>query len=257
MKLLVATGAWVIGIIESFGKMTYFAGQIATASVNPFRGHRLLEELYRIGVRSLGIILLSGFVVGAVLGLQGYTNLSRFGAEDLLGSGVALILIRELGPVVTSLLVTGRAGSSITAGIGAMNTTEQLDGLRMMSVNPIGFVVAPNALAMIVAMPLLSALFIISGLAGGYMIGSALLGVDPGRYLSGIESVITFRKDIGGSLLKSVIFGTLVALISTYKGYTAERNSQGVSDATTNTVVIGSVWTLVLNYFFTAIWSVR
>lgn len=255
MKPILGLGAWAIGLLEALGQFTYFAGQIGLSALNPFRGRRLVEELYRIGVRSLAIILLSGFVVGAVLGLQGYTSLSRFGAEDLLGSGVALVLIRELGPVVTSLLVTGRAGSSITAGIGAMNATEQLDGLRMMSVNPIGFVVAPNALAMVLAMPLLSALFIVSGLFGGYVVGSQLLGVDPGRYMTGIEDVITFRDDIAGSLLKSLIFGVLVALVSTYKGYTAERNAQGVSDATTNTVVIGSVWTLVLNYFFTALWS--
>ncbi len=255
MKLLVGLGAWTVGVVEALGQLAHFAGQIVLAAFNPFRGRRLLEELYRIGVRSLGIILLSGFVVGAVMGLQGYTSLSRFGAQELLGSGVALVLIRELGPIVTSLLVTGRAGSSITAGIGAMNATEQLDGLRMMSVNPIGFVVAPNAMAMILAMPLLSALFIISGLLGGYVVGSELLGVDPGSYLTGIESVITFRNDVAGSLLKSLIFGTLVALISTYKGYTAERNAQGVSDATTNTVVIASVWTLVLDYFFTALWS--
>ena len=255
MKLLAGLGAWTLGLLEALGQISHFAGQIVLSALNPFRGRRLVEELYRIGVRSLAVILLSGFVVGAVMGLQGYTTLSRFGAEDLLGSGVALVLIRELGPVITSLLVTGRAGSSITAGIGAMNATEQLDGLRMMSVNPIGFVVAPNAMAMILAMPLLSALFIISGLLGGYVVGSELLGVDPGSYLTGIERVITFRKDVAGSLLKSLIFGTLVALISTYKGYTAERNAQGVSDATTNTVVIGSVWTLVLNYFFTALWS--
>ncbi len=255
MKLLAGLGAWTLGLLEALGQISHFAGQIVLSALNPFRGRRLVEELYRIGVRSLAVILLSGFVVGAVMGLQGYTTLSRFGAEDLLGSGVALVLIRELGPVITSLLVTGRAGSSITAGIGAMNATEQLDGLRMMSVNPIGFVVAPNAMAMIVAMPLLSALFIISGLLGGYVVGSQLLGVDPGRYLTGIESVITFRDDVAGSLLKSLIFGTLVALVSTYKGYTAERNAQGVSDATTNTVVIASVSTLVLNYFFTALWS--
>ncbi len=255
MKLLAGLGAWTLGLLEALGQISHFAGQIVLSALNPFRGRRLVEELYRIGVRSLAVILLSGFVVGAVMGLQGYTTLSRFGAEDLLGSGVALVLIRELGPVITSLLVTGRAGSSITAGIGAMNATEQLDGLRMMSVNPIGFVVAPNAMAMIVAMPLLSALFIISGLLGGYVVGSQLLGVDPGRYLTGIESVITFRDDVAGSLLKSLIFGTLVALVSTYKGYTAERYAQGVSDATTNTVVIASVWTLVLDYFFTALWS--
>ena len=255
MKLLAGLGAWTLGLLEALGQISHFAGQIVLSALNPFRGRRLVEELYRIGVRSLAVILLSGFVVGAVMGLQGYTTLSRFGAEDLLGSGVALVLIRELGPVITSLLVTGRAGSSITAGIGAMNATEQLDGLRMMSVNPIGFVVAPNAMAMIVAMPLLSVLFIISGLLGGYVVGSQLLGVDPGRYLTGIESVITFRDDVAGSLLKSLIFGTLVALVSTYKGYTAERYAQGVSDATTNTVVIASVWTLVLDYFFTALWS--
>jgi len=252
---VIGLGAWTVKVIGAFGRMTSFAVQTAVASMRPFRGRRLVEELYRIGVRSLVIILLSGFVVGGVLGLQGYTSLARFGAEDLLGSGVALILIRELGPVVTSLLVTGRAGSSIAAGIASMNATEQLDGLRMMSVNPLGFVVAPNALAMILAMPLLSALFILSGLLGGYTVGSQLLGVDPGRYLTGIETVTTFEDDVAGSLLKALIFGVLVALISTYHGYTASRNAQGVSDATTNTVVIGSVTTLVVNYFFTALWS--
>jgi phospholipid/cholesterol/gamma-HCH transport system permease protein len=252
---VIGLGAWTVKVIGAFGRMTSFAVQTAVASMRPFRGRRLVEELYRIGVRSLVIILLSGFVVGGVLGLQGYTSLARFGAEDLLGSGVALILIRELGPVVTSLLVTGRAGSSIAAGIASMNATEQLDGLRMMSVNPLGFVVAPNALAMILAMPLLSALFILSGLLGGYTVGSQLLGVDPGRYLTGIETVTTFEDDVAGSLLKALIFGVLVALISTYHGYTADRNAQGVSDATTNTVVIGSVTTLVVNYFFTALWS--
>jgi len=255
VNAILGLGGWTVQIIGAFGRMTSFAAQTAVASMRPFRGRRFVEELYRIGVRSLVIILLSGFVVGGVLGLQGYTSLSRFGAEDLLGSGVALVLIRELGPVVTSLLVTGRAGSSIAAGIASMNATEQLDGLRMMSVNPLGFVVAPNALAMILAMPLLSALFILMGLLGGYMVGSQLLGVDPGRYLTGIETVTTFEDDIAGSLLKSLIFGVLIALISTYHGYTANRNAQGVSDATTNTVVIGSVTTLVVNYFFTALWS--
>jgi len=233
-----------------------FAGAIVRAIVAPpLRGRRLLRAVFDAGVLSIALVCGAGFAVGMVLGLQGYTTLVRFGAQESLGAVVGLILIRELGPVFTGLLVIGRAGSATTAEIGAMVSTQQLDGLRMMSVNPIGFVVAPNAMAMILAMPLLSALFIISGLLGGYVVGSELLGVDPGSYLTGIERVITFRKDVAGSLLKSLIFGTLVALISTYKGYTAERNAQGVSDATTNTVVIGSVWTLVLNYFFTALWS--
>src|SRR6185369_14602462 len=167
----------------------------------------------------LTIICVSGTAVGAVLGLQGYNTLIRFGAAESLGAVVGLSLIRELGPVLTALLATGRAGSATTAEIGAMVASEQLDGLRMMAVDPVHFVVAPKAVAMVTVMPLLSALFIVFGLFGGYLVGVTLMGLDAGRYMTSLESAVVFSDDVVGSLLKALVFGVLVGLIATYRVY--------------------------------------
>jgi phospholipid/cholesterol/gamma-HCH transport system permease protein len=164
--------------------------------------------------------------------------------------------VRELGPVLTALLVTGRAGSAMAAEIASMVTTEQLDGLRMMSVDPIDFVVKPKALAMLIAMPMLNALFIVLALFGGYLVGVKLLGVDGGTYVSSMEGAINLEDDIAGTLLKSVIFGALVGMIATYRGYTSEPTSAGVSASTTGTVVTGSVAILLFDYVITALWGV-
>ena len=249
-------GRRTVSVVEDVGGLGVFAAQTLVCALSaPFRVHRLVAEIFNVGVLSLVVVCLSGFVVGGVLGLQGYTTLSRFGATSALGPVVGLTLIRELGPVFTALLVTGRAGSAIAAEIGTMVATEQLDGLRMMSVDPIDFVVAPKTVAMVLAMPLLSALFIVFGLFGGYVVGVALLGVDGGSYLSGLESSIDFSKDVVGSFLKSVVFGVLVGLIATYRGYTARPSAEGISRATTDTVVIASVTTFVFDYFITALWG--
>ena len=215
-----------------------------------------MDELYGVGVLSLAIVCISGISVGMVLGLQGYNTLVRFGAEESLGAVVGLSLIRELGPVLTALLVTGRAGSAIAAEISSMVVTQQLDGLRMMSIDPLDLIVAPKALAMVVAMPLLSALFIVLGLGGGYLVGVFFLGVDGGNYVTSLEGAIEFSNDVMGSLVKALVFGVLVALIATYKGITAEPHSAGVSRATTSTVVIASVSILIFDYFITALWGV-
>jgi phospholipid/cholesterol/gamma-HCH transport system permease protein len=197
-----------------------------------------------------------GTAVGAVLGLQGYNTLSRFGAAESLGAVVGLSLIRELGPVLTALLATGRAGSATAAEIGSMVASEQLDGLRMMSVDPVHFVVTPKALAMVAVMPLLSVLFILFGLFGGYLVGVRLMGVDGGAYVSSLESAVVFSDDVLGSLLKAFVFGILVGLIATYRGYTSAPTSAGVSAATTSTVVVASVTILIFDYFITALWGV-
>ncbi|HVN85967.1 MAG TPA: MlaE family lipid ABC transporter permease subunit, partial [Candidatus Binatia bacterium] len=194
--------------------------------------------------------------VGMVLGLQGYNTLVRFGAENSLGAVVGLSLIRELGPVLTALLATGRAGSATAAEIGTMVATEQLDGLRMMSINPIHLVVMPKTLAMIAVMPLLSALFIVFGLAGGYFVGVVLMGVDGGTYVSSLQNAVDYYDDVAGSLLKALVFGVLVGLIATYRGYTCAPTSAGVSSATTSTVVVASVSVLIFDYFITALWGV-
>jgi phospholipid/cholesterol/gamma-HCH transport system permease protein len=222
----------------------------------PVRVGRFVDELYKLGVLSLIIICLCGTAVGAVLGLQGYNTLIRFGAADSLGAVVGLALIRELGPVLTALLVTGRAGSATAAEIGTMVVTEQLDGLRMMSVDPVHYVVTPKALAMIVAMPMLSALFTVFGIFGGYVIGVRVMGLDAGRYMTSLEDAVDFSHDVAGSLLKAAAFGVLVGLIATYRGYTTEPTSAGVSSATTSTVVIASVTILMFDYIITALWGV-
>jgi phospholipid/cholesterol/gamma-HCH transport system permease protein len=257
LALLQRLGDSVVRSVTALGSFSVFTIQVARTSRRlPFRIRRCLDELYNVGVLSLAIVCVSGTAVGMVLGLQGYNTLVRFGAEESLGAVVGLSLIRELGPVLTALLVIGRAGSAITAEISAMVATEQLDGLRMMSVDPLDFVVAPKSLAMIIAMPLLSALFIVLGLFGGYVAGVLVLGVDGGSYLTSLESAIDFSNDVLGSFTKALVFGVLVALIATYRGYTAEPHSAGVSAATTSTVVTASVSTLIFDYFITALWGV-
>ena len=250
-------GLRTVTLIAHLGRLAAFVAEIArNASRPPWRMRRFVDEVYDVGVLSLAIVCLSGATVGAVLGLQGYVTLSRFGAEGSLGAVVGLSLVRELGPVLTALLVTGRAGSAMAAEIASMVTTEQLDGLRMMSVDPIDFVVKPKALAMLFAMPMLNALFIVLALFGGYLVGVQLLGVDGGTYVSSMESAINLEDDIAGTLLKSLIFGALVGMIATYRGYTSEPTSAGVSAATTGTVVTGSVAILLFDYVITALWGV-
>ena len=257
MNALQDLGLRTVSLVAHLGRLAAFVLQIGQNAVRPpWRVQRLVEEVYDTGVLSLAIVCLSGATVGAVLGLQGYVTLSRFGAEGSLGAVVGLSLVRELGPVLTALLVTGRAGSAMAAEIASMVTTEQLDGLRMMSVDPIDFVVKPKALAMLIAMPMLNALFIVFALFGGYLVGVKLLGLDGGTYVSSMENAINFEDDIAGTLLKSVIFGLLVGMIATYRGYTSEPTSAGVSAATTGTVVTGSVAILLFDYIITALWGV-
>ncbi|GIW41404.1 MAG: ABC transporter permease [Candidatus Binatia bacterium] len=255
--LLRSIGAAAVRFTQELGAMAFFAAEILLAVVTPpVRIRPFLDELYKLGVLSLLIICLSGAVVGMVLGLQGYNTLVRFGAAESLGAVVGLSLIRELGPVLTALLATGRAGSATAAEIGTMVATEQLDGLRMMSVNPVHLVVTPKALAMTAVMPLLSALFIVCGIFGGYLVGVVLMGLDGGTYLTSLETNVDFVDDVLGSLLKALVFGALVGLVATYRGYTAAPTSAGVSSATTSTVVVGSVTILVFDYFITALWGV-
>jgi phospholipid/cholesterol/gamma-HCH transport system permease protein len=246
-----------VRFVDQLGKLAVFTARIAGAAGRPpVRVRLFVQAIFDIGVLSLIIICVSGTAVGMVLGLQGYNTLVRFGAEQSLGAVVGLSLVRELGPVLTALLTTGRAGSATAAEIGTMVATEQLDGLRMMSVDPIDFVVTPKALAMVAAMPLLSALFIVFGLFGGYLVGVGLMGVDGGTYVSSLQSSVDFVDDVLGSLLKALVFGILVGLIATYRGYTSAPTSAGVSAATTSTVVVASVSILIFDYFITALWGV-
>src|SRR5262245_24514987 len=247
----------VMRFVADLGRLAAFSANVARALVTPpVRLRAFMDELFKLGVLSLVIICVCGLAVGMVLSLQGYNTLVRFGATESLGAVVGLSLIRELGPVLTALLATGRAGSATTAEIGTMVATEQLDGLRMMSIDPVHLVVAPKAMAMVVVMPLLSALFICCGLFGGFLVGVKLMGVDSGAYIISLESAVDFRDDIGGTLLKAHSFGVLVGFIATYRGYTSATTSAGVSAATTSTVVVASVSILISGYFVTALWGV-
>jgi len=252
-----AIGRAALGFVAQLGGMARFTGMLGRALVTPpVRVRPFVNELFKLGVLSLVIICVSGVAVGMVLGLQGYNTLVRFGAEQSLGAVVGLSLVRELGPVLTALLATGRAGSATAAEIGTMVTTEQLDGLRMMSVDPVDFVVAPRAVAMTLVMPLLTALFIACGVFGGYFVGVHLMGLDGGIYFSSLESAVVFREDVAQSLVKALVFGALVGLIATWRGYTSAPTSAGVSTATTSTVVVSSVTILLFDYVITSLWGV-
>ncbi|MAI27778.1 MAG: ABC transporter permease [Spirochaeta sp.] len=250
-------GAFVNQGLMGMGQTAVF-GVVVLRSlfVPPLRGRAIVAAIYDSGVLSLALICASGLTVGFVLGLQLYYTLSRFGAESSLGTAVGLALIRELGPVLTGLLVTGRAGSATCAEIGSMKATDQLDGLRMMAIDPIHFVVMPRAIAIVLVMPLLSALFILFGIGGAYLIGVELLGLDGGSYVSSLESAVVFSEDVLQSLVKALAFGVLLALIATYRGYTCEPNAAGVSRATTSTVVTTSVCILLADYILTSLWGV-
>ncbi|MCH8132048.1 MAG: ABC transporter permease [Myxococcales bacterium] len=252
-----ALGHRSVDFVTDLGRITRFTLQIVRALLMPrYRVRRTIDAVFDSGVLSLAIICLSGITVGAVLGLQGFYNLSRFGAEGSLGAVVGISLVRELGPVLTALLFTGRAASAVAAEIASMVTTGQLDGLRMMSVDPIDFIVSPKALGMLLVLPLLNALFISFAFFGAYLVGVSYLGLDGGQFLTTLESSMTFENDIAVSLLKSFVFGVLVSIIATYRGYTSLPTAEGVSAATTGTVVVASTAILLTDYAITALWGV-
>lgn len=212
-----------------------------------------IREIYFTGVLSLIVILVSGLFVGMVLALQGYDTLQRYGSSEALGVLVALSLVRELGPVVAGLLFASRAGSAVTAEIGLMKATEQLSAMEMMAVNPIARVVAPRFWGGVISMPLLAALFSATGILGGYLVGVVLIGVDEGSFWSQMQSSVDFREDIMNGVIKSIVFGILVSLIAVFEGYDSEPTAEGVSSATTRTVVTSSLVILFSDFILTAL----
>jgi phospholipid/cholesterol/gamma-HCH transport system permease protein len=211
-----------------------------------------IREIYFSGVLSLIIILVSGLFVGMVLGLQGFETLETYGSESALGVLVALSLVRELGPVVAALLFASRAGSAITAEIGLMKATEQLAAMEMMAVDPVARVVAPRFWAGVISMPLLAALFSAMGIFGGYLVGVVLIGVDEGSFWSQMQAKVDFEEDILNGVIKSVVFGIAVTAIALFEGYDAPPTAEGVSGATTRTVVTSSLAILALDFVLTA-----
>ena len=210
-----------------------------------------LREIYFSGVLSLVIIVVSGLFVGMVLGLQGYDTLNRYGAGDSLGIFVGLSLVRELGPVVSGLLFASRAGSAITAEIGLMKTTEQIAAMEMMAVDPLARVVAPRFWGGVISMPLLAALFSVMGVFGAYVVGVRLIGVDSGTFWGNMQSGIDFWPDVTNGIIKSVAFGIAVSLIAVFEGYDSKPTAEGVSTATTRTVVGASLAILALDFILT------
>lgn len=211
-----------------------------------------LREVYFSGVLSLIIILVSGLFVGMVLGLQGYDTLQRYGSTEALGVLVALSLVRELGPVVAALLFASRAGSAITAEIGLMKATEQLSAMEMMAVNPIARVVAPRFWGGVVSMPLLAALFSAMGILGGYLVGVQLIGVDEGSFWAQMQASVDFQEDILNGVIKSFVFGIIISWVAVFEGFDADPTAEGVSRATTRTVVTSSLAILAADFILTA-----
>jgi len=217
------------------------------------RPRLLLAQVFNVGVLSTLIIGVSGLFVGMVLALQGYYVLSQFGATQSLGVMVAASLVRELGPVVTALLVAGRAGSALTAEIGLMKATEQLSGLEMMAVDPIKRILTPRFFGGLISMPLLAAMFSAIGVVGGWFVGVGLLGVDEGAYWGQLQAKIDFHEDVVNGVIKSLVFGLVVTWIALFQGYDATPTSHGVSRATTRTVVHSALAVLGLDFVLTAL----
>ena len=217
----------------------------------------LLQQLYSVGVMSLIIIVVSGGFIGMVLALQGYTILVGYGAEASLGPMVALSLLRELGPVVAALLFAGRAGSALTAEIGLMKATEQLSSLEMMAIDPLRRIIAPRFWAGFISLPLLAAIFSMVGILGAHLVGVDWLGVDGGTFWSVMQDQVDFNKDILNGIIKSVVFAFVVTWIAVYKGYDCEPTSEGISRATTSTVVQSSLLVLALDFILTALMFAR
>jgi phospholipid/cholesterol/gamma-HCH transport system permease protein len=213
----------------------------------------VVKQMYSVGVLTLIIIMVSGLFVGMVMGLQGYNTLVDFGAEESLGVLVALSLVRELGPVVAALLFAGRAGSALSAEIGLMKATEQLSGMEMMAVDPLQRVIAPRFLAAFLSMPLLAAIFSAVGVYGGYLVGVGLLGVDDGAFWAQMQDKVDYHDDILNGVIKSVVFGFVAGWIALFEGYDAVPTAEGVSLATTRTVVHSALAVLGLDFVLTAL----
>ncbi len=243
-------------LILKLGRMGIFLARMFIYSVTPpLKIPRIIKQIQFIGFQSISVIFLTGAFTGMVLGYQGYNTLTRFGSEAFLGPMVGLTLIKEMGPVISALMVTGRAGSAVTAEIGIMRISEQIDAIQLMGLNPYRYLVVPNFLAAIVSLPLLTAIFDVVGIFGGYLIGVRLLGVGSGVYFGEMISYVQM-KDIVEGIFKSLNFGVIIAWVSCFKGYYTGFytgfGAEGVSKSTTQSVVLSSVLILVWDYFITS-----
>jgi phospholipid/cholesterol/gamma-HCH transport system permease protein len=246
-------------IMADLGRMTIFLTKAFRGIFRrPFRMRELLRQVHFIGVGSLAVIFFTAASTGMVLGLQGYYSLNKFGAEGMLGSAVSLTLIMELGPVLTALMVAGRAGSAMCAELGIMRISEQIDALECMAVDPFRYFITPKFLAILISLPLLTVIFDVVGIAGGYVAGVSLMDVNPGSYIEGMRSSVT-NHDIQLGIIKSFVFALLVVWICTGRGYFVREirgagfGAESVSRVTTQAVVLSSISVLVFDYLLTAV----
>ncbi|MDQ6960274.1 MAG: MlaE family lipid ABC transporter permease subunit [Mariprofundaceae bacterium] len=256
MNLAIGTfgklGRGFLRILSRLGdSATLSSASLSLLATPPWQGRHIVIQMFNIGVGSLMIIALTGAFTGMVLALQGYYTLAKFGSESMLGAGIALAIIRELGPVLGAMMLTARAGSAITAEIGIMRVTEQVDALEMMAVNPRARIIMPRIIAATLVLPLLIALFDLIGIASGYVVGVDLLGVNPGAFIAEMQAKVT-THDINAGWVKAIGFGFLVGVICTYVGYRATPTTEGVGKATTQAVVFSSVGILILDYILTS-----
>ncbi len=254
MNAIALLGRRVIERVQGIGVATLMLLQIIL-SLPTWLGVRLfIYQMYRVGVLSLLIIVVSGLFIGLVIGLQGYSILINVGSESMLGTMVSLTLVRELAPVVAALLFAGRAGSALTAEIGLMKVTEQLSSMEMIGVDPLKRIVSPRLWAGIVSLPMLSVIFAAVGIMGGKMVGVDFLGVDEGSFWSGMQSSVQFGKDIlNGTIVKSIVFAVVCTWIAVYQGYACEPTSEGIATSTTRTVVYSSLCVLGFDFVLTAV----
>lgn len=250
---IIQCGSIIIDYLSAFGRVWIFLGQVIYRMVTPpFRFKLLWQQIYLIGVQSVFVVGLVGLFTGAVLAVQGVYTLEQFGATAYTGSAVALSLIRELGPVLTALMVNGRAGSAMTAELGIMKISEQIDALRSMAIDPIRFLMVPRILAGTISVPLLTALFVVIGIGGGYVVGVGNLGLSSGTFMS--QMIQSVRDvDVISGIVKSFFFGLIVSWVSCYQGWNCGFGAVGVNRATTSAVVISSVTILVVDYFLSSL----
>ena len=254
IRALLTPGRLLVEFVAAIGQGALFFLRLCGLGIAALRRpHLVVDQMHFIGNYSLSIIMVSGLLVGFILGLQGSYTLRQFGSEETVGLLVTLSLVRELGPIVTALLFAGRAGTSLTAEIGLMKAGEQIDAMEMMAVDPVERVLAPRFIAAVFCMPLLAALFSALGVLGGYLVGVQLIGVDAGSFWSQMQSGVDWLDDVGNGVLKSIVFGFTVAFVALYVGYRAQPTPEGVARATTTTVVASSLAVLALDFIMTAL----
>lgn len=257
LDFLALLGRWFIFLLRELGGISLFFVQgFSSVFKYPFQLRKILQQIYFIGVKSVFVIVLVALFTGMVMGLQLYYTLVKFGAESALGTAVALSLIRELGPVLTALMVVGQAGSAMSSELGIQRNDEQIDALQTMSIDPLGYLVGPRLVATLICFPILTAVFDLIGIFGGYLTGSVLLNVDSGVYWNRVYESVTWA-DVRGGYIKALVFGLLTIAICAYRGYNTHRKAsfpgvRGVSESATRAVVWSSVTVLAADYLITS-----